>query len=324
MRRAVSIALLSCLTASCALTALPERPPGSYAHSIDLKDRNRRDFGDLTLMGAVRWDLQREDFGGFSGLWVGNDNEVVALTDKAHWYRAKLIETDQAILYGLEFEKLGRLKGEDGKQLERPFMDSEALTRRKDGSWVISFESENRLMSFDQLNASGKTLPLPIDFTKNMDHNRGIEAFDYDYQGRMVLISEGSILSSPTIAGLVISNDDQSYNFALERSNGFNVTDLAYEQVSDRFFVLERRFSILGGFSMRLRSFSASALSENAVIEPKTHFASTSALYFDNMEGLALRREADGALYAFLISDNNFNQLQNTIIAKFLIDPTAL
>jgi hypothetical protein len=46
-------------------------------------------------------------------------------------------------------------------------------------------------------------------------------------------------------------------------------------------------------------------------------------LTLDNMEGLALRRQGD-RFFIYLISDDNLNSLQRTVLMKFEIDRAAL
>jgi hypothetical protein len=48
-----------------------------------------------------------------------------------------------------------------------------------------------------------------------------------------------------------------------------------------------------------------------------------SPVLLDNMEGLALRREGD-RVFVYLVSDDNLNSLQQTLLMKFEIDPTAI
>jgi len=64
------------------------------------------------------------------------------------------------------------------------------------------------------------------------------------------------------------------------------VTDLAFDRASESFFVLERRFSYLGGLATRLRRFAASDIQEGAIIKPKTLFESDATTRFDNFSSI--------------------------------------
>ena len=46
-------------------------------------------------------------------------------------------------------------------------------------------------------------------------------------------------------------------------------------------------------------------------------YRSSAGQSVDNMEGLAVRQDADGRVFAYLVSDDNFNPLQRTLLFMF-------
>jgi len=81
--------------------------------------------------------------------------------------------------------------------------------------------------------------------------------------------------------------------------------------------VLERRFSLFGGFGCRLRRIASSTIKPGARVEGEVVYESEASHQLDNMEGLSLHREGAETVVT-LISDNNFNtSLQRTLLLEF-------
>ena len=83
--------------------------------------------------------------------------------------------------------------------------------------------------------------------------------------------------------------------------------------------MLERRFSWARGVAMRIRSVPLAAIKPGALVDgPELIFADMGH-QIDNMEGLSVHRDADGALVLTLISDDNFSPLQRTLLLQFTL-----
>lgn len=294
------------------------REAGTRQLILDPEDPARRDFGQLRYKGGLVWHVARPDFGGLSALHIGDDGKFTALTDKAHWLRATMIEAADGTLRDIRFEAMGRLKDAKGVQLERPFMDSEALALAPDGSWRVSFEAEHRVMVYPTLSAPGTTLDLPI--AEEMDGNSGLESMAFAPDGRLILLAEDSLTGRGAFPGWIISEDSEVARFGVARSGGFYPTDLAFDPTGRWAYLLERRFSWLGGIGVRLRRFPTSDIAADATISGETLLEAGTDLAFDNMEGLAIRDDAAGNTIIYMISDDNFNPIQRTILLKFQLD----
>jgi len=92
-----------------------------------------------------------------------------------------------------------------------------------------------------------------------------------------------------------------------------------------RILVLHRRFTMLEGQGAALSIVDlAPALAGAGGTLPARLLARWEPpLTLDNMEGLALRREG-GRLFVYLVSDDNLNSLQRTLLMKFELDLNAL
>jgi len=72
-------------------------------------------------------------------------------------------------------------------------------------------------------------------------------------------------------------------------------------------YMLERRFSWLGGVGMRIRRFQLTALKPGAVIEGEPLIDIGAGHAIDNMEAIATRRGKFGGTELFVLSDDNFS-----------------
>ena len=105
----------------------------------------------------------------------------------------------------------------------------------------------------------------------------------------------------------------------LKRHDGFAVTDLASLANGDVIF-LERRFRFTEGVKMRLRRVKAAMLRPGAMFEGEVLLQADNILEIDNMEGLAIHRDARGRDILTLISDDNFNHtFQRTLLIQFAL-----
>lgn len=302
----------------CALTACALAVKGqSVSRPLRAEMPAGQRFGQLTLLGAVEWTADRPDFGGFSALALQPDGAFIALTDKAHWARARMVHDGQGHLTAIDGLKVGRLYGPDGTYLQRPFMDSEALTRAPDGSWLISFEAEHRISRFADLTAPEQPLPVQPDLGA-LRNNGGLESLLSLPDGRIIAVAEDGTDWTRGFQGWII-NGERIESFSIARDGWFLPVDLAIGPDGGTLYLLERRFTLIGGVATRLRRFPAHALKPGATITGETLFTSPPSLPLDNMEGLAVKRGDAGETLLYMISDDNFNALQRTLITQFRV-----
>jgi hypothetical protein len=101
---------------------------------------------------------------------------------------------------------------------------------------------------------------------------------------------------------------------ALPRADDFLVTG-ADVGPDGRLYVVERAFTWLGGFSVRLR---VAALDGRPALSPETLMVRRGGT--DNVESVAVWRGPDGRLRLILVTDDNFNALQRTVFAELILD----
>ena len=82
-------------------------------------------------------------------------------------------------------------------------------------------------------------------------------------------------------------------------------------------YVTERDFSIVTGFSTRIRRFRWGAGADPTTEETLAEFRSRDGL--DNVEGISVWRGEAGEMQILLISDDNFLVFQNTVLSLFAL-----
>lgn len=310
MRRLIlSIAMFFTVASACAQGM-------TRSIRLDPSDPKRTNFGELTFLGGVEWRADRGDFGGFSGLLLDPDGTITALTDKAHWFKATLVLDESDRLAGITGLEVGRLYGSDGTYLQRPYMDSEAIARDGDG-YLIAFERAHRISRFAELKAPEQAVPGLPDLNR-LGPNRGIEAMVRFPDGRLVIVAEEPPSFGDHIGWIV--DDNGARAFSIVRRGGYSPTDLALGPDGEMLYLLERRYSLLGGPGMHIRRFPLDTLAPGAMVTGETLIDIGAAFAIDNMEAIAAWRGKGGATELFVLSDDNFSARQRTILLHFRVN----
>lgn len=276
-------------------------------------------IGALTVLGAVEWRAARPDFGGFSGLELEEDGGFVALTDKAHWARARMVTDPGGALTGIDGLQVGRLRASDGSPLDYPRSDTEALTREPDGAFLIGLEgTPPRIARFATLRAPEQTLPTLPGF-EALPNNGSLESVLALPHGRIVAVAESTKDWAAGYPGWIVAGEDVA-RFTLAKDGWFAPTDMALGPGGTWIYVLERRFTLIGGFAMRIRRFPLADLRPGARIEAALLGEITGAPLAENYEGLAAARGERGRTILYAISDDNFRALQRTLLVQFRVN----
>lgn len=333
--RGLAIAALLVLALIPASAELP-RPADSlhrveiHAQAIeafDPREPKRTRFGALTFRGGLVLESPQRDFGGLSALHVEPDGEhFLSLSDRGQWLRGRIVYRDKAPAAIADAE-MAPMLGPDGRPLRsRGWYDTESLAFDNGTIWV-GIERVHQIVRFnyakDGLRARGTPIAVPPGM-KLLPHNKGIECLvaapkDGPLASQLIAISERGLDTHGNLMGFLIGNAGGSGGvFSLRRSDEFDVSDCALAP-GNRLLVLERRFSWLRGVAMRIRSVPLADVKPGALVDgPELVFADM-AYQLDNMEGLAVHRDASGATVLTLISDDNFSPLQRTLLLQFTL-----
>ena len=298
--------------------------PGAAAEPIEITAqpipmiqgvRDNVRLSGLAWRGGLELTSPDPRFGGLSGLVVEDAGaRLVAITDTGLWLEAALAYDGDGALAGLEDAMLTRMRDADGQPLEgKRDGDAEGLTAIADG-YLVSFEHRHRVLRFSAPGATGSVFWAPPD-AAGIDANGGIEALTLLADGSIMALSEDHFVAPGRLAGWIL--DKGAARAVTWPGNGYFKPTAMARLGDGRILVLERGFTVVGGVKCRLLLIEGDATAggwlagrEIARLQPP--------LQVDNLEGLAVR-EGDGETLVYLLSDDNFNPLQRTLLLMFAL-----
>ncbi|HEY8267085.1 MAG TPA: esterase-like activity of phytase family protein [Xanthobacteraceae bacterium] len=335
-RRRATLWLAASLVAS-AFPALATEPPRAAEPpvkveirakpiaSFDTRDPQRVRFGALEFRGGIELSSDYQNFGGLSGLYIAPDGmRFLALSDRGRWLRGRIIaEGDKPVR--IEDAEMAPILGLDGRPLgARGWYDTESLAM-DGGTAYVAIERVNQIVRFDYgrqgLLARGQPIPIPAG-VRELPRSKGLEALTFVPRGlplasTLIAISERGLDAAGNIRGFLIGGPSPG-DFTVLRSDDFEITDTALTPAGD-FLILERKFSIFRGAGMRIRKIALADIKPGAVLDGPVLILADRANQIDNMEALGVHRNAAGETILTIISDDNFNPLQRTILLRFAL-----
>ena len=311
-RRALLAALVATLPA-CATAqttglfswpfALPDLPPGS----------------PLRALGGIEIARHELGFGGLSGLHIAPDLTVTVISDLGRFAEMSLALDAENRPLRLALRRAGRLRDGGGRPLPRGHAgDAEALARLPDGSWLVAYERWHRIRRHADLDGPGTYVEAPPGLDRAAT-NGGLETLAVLADGRWLAIAEE--LPLPEAPGLTagwLGGPGAWVPIGWRAAPSMQPVDAA-PLPDGSALVLERGFSLFGGFSARLTRIGAAPL---AAARPGSVLAGEEILRFesplpvDNYEGVAVVRH-QGRLLVGVISDDNENRLQRSLLLLF-------
>ena len=215
--------------------------------------------------------------------------------------------------------------GADGKPLAaRGWYDVESLTEL-DGMHYIGIERVEQIVRFDfrrdGLLARGEPIAVPPDF-KTFAYNKSLECLTAPPKGsplagNLIVITERSLDSAGNHRSFLIKGDHVE-RFSVKRSDDFDVTDCTILPPGD-LLLLERRYSPARGVAMRIRRMPLGLIKPGALVDGKALIEADLAYQIDNMEGIAVHRNAAGETIITLVSDDNFSVIQRNLLLQFTL-----
>ncbi|MBA3068036.1 MAG: hypothetical protein FP825_06090 [Hyphomonas sp.] len=266
------------------------------------------------LAGA--WELGADDpnFGGLSGLAVEDEASLLAVTDAGGWVRIALTGGAPASA------SIAYMRGAGGKFLHGKLEnDAEGLAYR-DGVAYVSFERDFRIEAFaiGTCGAAAKAVEiaaLPAAFEgKPLDANEGPEALTLTPEGHLRFGFEGASTSVSPV-GRVLADGSAAWSGARAANPaGFALVGMDSVRLSggtDLDITLFRAFDPLRGARSVLR-WGPGEAGQLALSRPALT---------DNFEGLAAQTLDSGDLRLWIVSDDNFSNLQRTLLYAFDVTP---
>ena len=319
LARTVVATVIACGVALASGAALGASIPLSTSQiALDPTDPARHRVGDLQFLGGLDLRSDEPAFGGLSGLSVTADGQLAAVTDRGHWFTARIVRDDAGRLVSLADGALGPLRDPDGRPVEGEWRDAEALERLAGGDWLVSFERRHRVWRYPEESGGLQGRPAPFQTPRAMKRapaNGGLEALTQLPDGRILMLAQGLKRDDGARAGW-LAGDGGIEAFGYRTAPKFLPTDAAALPNGD-VLVLSRHFSVLGGTRVRLERVPAGAIGAGAVLQGALVARFERPLTVDNFEGVAAVQGEDGETLVYILSDDNFNFFQRTLLLLF-------
>ena len=275
--------------------------------------------GALLYRGGLAIRSPDPRFGGFSGLAVSRDGaHLTAISDRGAWLRARIRYDAAGRLAGLSDGRIGPLQGPDGKLLRGLNADAEALALLPDGAALVAFERRHRILRYpaapNPLAERPALRPVPEGLAA-APSNGGAETLAHIGSGRLFLLTENLRVDGGAHAGW-IGRKGRWRPFAYARSGGFRPTD-ATVLPNGGIAVLERHYTPATGVSARIVLLFRNGVAPGRTVRGRELLHLAPSMTVDNFEGIAARRGPDGRTVLYILSDDNFNPRQRTLLMMF-------
>lgn len=290
-------------------------------------------FMGICLKGTVEMPDLSEDgqeVSGLSGLaWDEDDKLLYAISDRSRLFHIRP-RFSGGLLQAVTVEKSFRLRDGKNNPLISPFNDSEGLAIENgangqpgDAYLIISFEGYPRILRFQSDGSVIEALTLPkILQNRNAysSKNKSLESVTIHPKLGVLTAPEYPLKGLGMSYNSIFSLDGQSWPYKMHKAENSAVT--AMEALPDgSVLVLERAFvSVIHPLIISLRLAVLPSENEAVVpakIKPVAIFDSSKGWFLDNFEGLAQHQ----GLRFFMVSDNNENPLQRSLLVYFELVP---
>ena len=264
------------------------------------------------------WDTPdipfNENFGGLSGLLI-EEETLIAASDRGALFVAHLERDEEGWITAPTQTRmiiLPLLRGWPSQEAET---DLEGLARMENGDMVLAFERFARIDTLKSLDATPRPTHHWTRF-QDMFGNQAFEAAAVLPDGDVLAILEGPSGATSTFANRwdgVRGGTGWSGKIEMPLSDGFVIVG-ADTGPDGCLYLLDRKFTLSGGFSHRLRRV--------ARLDEIGELVYTSApAVLGNAEGLSMEVAANGDLIATLVTDNNFLLLTPTRLIQYRLTP---
>jgi hypothetical protein len=287
--------------------------------AVDAKNPERKQFGAVTLVSAFHLQSKDKRFGGLSGLAIGRDSRLYAVSDRGYWLSAKMETDENSALANLLDWQIAPMLTAARTPVTVPLRDAEALAQARDGTLLVGFEGAHRIWRYDSpphtFTSTPVAVPIPAGAAR-APSNGGIEGLTVLPDGRLLILTEQFDNPDGSTKGW-LSDGNLSREVSYVPAKGFDVTDCAALANGD-VLVLERRYVPFGILSARVTLVRAKNIQPGAKLVGKELLRLEQPLATDNFEGMAVTRVTGGTAI-FLVSDDNFSSFQQTLLLQFFL-----
>jgi hypothetical protein len=320
----LAAAFLGAWLAACSKYSKSSLAAGDFRvdlHSLELdpNDPKRIEFGRLKLLGDFYLRSNDSRFGGLSGLAIGTDGRLYAVSDRGFWLSARMHLDPNGRLLNLADWQIAPLLTPAKKRLPKKLTDAEGLAQTPDGTFVVSFEHAHRIWRYPAPPATLAGAAMPVWVPSEIARapaNGGLEAISVQPDGRILAIAERVENGDGSLKAWLIKDGHSDPLSYLPRS-GFSPSDAVALKNGD-VLVLERRHSLPVRFSARLTLIKANQIRPGATLKGEEIVRLEPPMQTDNFEGIAVRETREGTMI-FMVSDDNYFTFQRTLLLQFLL-----
>lgn len=267
------------------------------------------------FIGSYIWHSRDPNHGGFSGLELSADgSRFTVISDRVGWTTGQIIRDSRGHITKITAAPVVDLYDTNARPLRGNRADSEGLAIAPNGQAFVSFEGTGtaRIMTFASLSKSGKDMRRPPEFA-TLRKNGALEALAIDAKGALFTLPESPRGSGPYPV-YRYANGKWDQTLTLPRNKDFDAVGADFGP-DGRFYLLERGFHGIFGFSSRVRSF---ALTAKGFTDQRVELQTAPATH-DNLEGISVWRDAAGDIRLTMIADDNFFWAQRTEVVEYRV-----
>jgi hypothetical protein len=281
----------------------------------------------LIYRGGLQLSSVHDAFGGTSGIgFTGPDGKLAMVSDRGNFIAGQLVYDEAGAPLSLVGVTITPIQNSRGVELPSAYSrDAEALAViLRDGSPAavrVGFENLTRVADFDLVNGvpTGPAREVTIpDWLSDTRTNESLEAVCVappasPVAGSTLLLTEGVITGDGAHSAYLLGRNDRG-PLTYRSGAGTNPTDCAFLPNGD-LLVLERGV-VLVSFSAKLIRVRAADVKPGAEMVGEILYEGVGG-DLDNMEGIAVHQGPDGQPRITLISDDNFNDWQRSLLLEF-------
>ena len=289
----------------------------------DVPDSVLNALGDRLSIEAV-FTLQSSyaSFGGFSGLWIDDTGGyAVMVSDVGQRWQAMLLHDGDGRLIGLKNWSVADLRRRPNENRGRRWFDSESLSGDGLGHLIVAYEGNHRLRRWPISDLDRVPEPVALPEGLGAAGNSGIEALSSLPGGRLLALAErvGTRRGDGQMGWVIDGGEARDLMYV--PAPDFAPTGAG--RLDNRIYVVERSFSLLDGFRNRIVSLVVEDIRPGATLEGEELAAFRWGRLGENFEAIAAHRGPDGRIRLYLLADDNFSFLQQTLLVQMILDPEA-
>jgi hypothetical protein len=270
-------------------------------------------IGPLRLAGALALRSDDAGFGGLSGLAALPDGRLLAVSDAGQWLVLRPVISDGRLSNVADVRMGAYVSGTD-----KSLMDGEAVVVTPGGRTLISLEQQHRIAVFSGSGPPFK--PEGVIFrtaAAGWPANGGGEALALLPDGAMLWVSEQAKRDDGAHIALLTAADGTTRSIGIPGLPDFSPTDAVMFDAT-RLILLHRLYSGIENEAAISIVDLAPVLAggDTATLRLLARWGRRGPWPVDNMEGVALLKENSRPVL-YLVSDDNFNPTQTTILLRF-------